>query len=745
MMKKVVVILLAMLMGVALGQTSNVVSGPANPVVGASCGAARVAFSRSSGQPFYCVDDDLDGVTTWTTRANFNVKAYGAKGDGTTDDTTAIQAAITAAAANNGTVSWSGGGGVYFPAGRYVVSAPLTIPRTDRPSLILDAGPLVLRGDGFASSLLLAAATFPDNRAVIEWESSEKMSLWNGIHDLAIRIPYMAGKSGIWAVHFDLVGAPATLTDLYKQRFMLETRNVVVYGDNRTAAGGFKLEGNVYMGRFVNTGLDLEIDSTANMTRDSILFKFDDGTINEAWSDQNGCSTCYFEDIHVGRDRGLGGQLITGSLYQSTIMRAVAIAPNYVAGAAYLDLKKSFNTRLINMQFEGYPTGATPPTSPMILVTDSWNVDFENLALGCPPNVNGKDGVSFVNTSASSVRFAAHETGWCGWQYYGSKKKMLLDVNSRHNTIWIPSAGPIASEISDLGTDNNWVGFDYNLEAWAAGGTRYTPSLTFPTAGQSVLFTDGFLRDNGHLTIVCDSDNSSSTATDYCDIDPDGSGDVGLLRIASTAVYGTRDGDQTFGSNGNLYLMADRDGDDTATQQIILGAGGNNRWLFDRVAGPERQRLLVYGTQGSITTYWRDLASGARTIYFPDTGGDLCVSSLANNGIDLVNSVWLASNGIIAEGSSADANETTVSFTNPTADRTFTVPNASGTATLFSGSAANGGHVLWGTGTTTCTTICTNAGGAACDFAYHLNTGTGARTSSTCSDATNETKECFCR
>lgn len=45
----------------------------------------------------------------------YNVKAYGAKGDGTTNDTAAIQAAIQAA--------WDGGGGeVWFPPGTFLMS-----------------------------------------------------------------------------------------------------------------------------------------------------------------------------------------------------------------------------------------------------------------------------------------------------------------------------------------------------------------------------------------------------------------------------------------------------------------------------------------------------------------------------------------------------------------------------------------------------------------------------------------------
>lgn len=47
----------------------------------------------------------------------FNVKAYGAKGDGTTDDTSSIQSAINAA----------GAGRVYLPPGTYKVSSALTL------------------------------------------------------------------------------------------------------------------------------------------------------------------------------------------------------------------------------------------------------------------------------------------------------------------------------------------------------------------------------------------------------------------------------------------------------------------------------------------------------------------------------------------------------------------------------------------------------------------------------------------
>jgi len=51
----------------------------------------------------------------------FNVKDYGAKGDGINDETAAFQAAITA-------VKLQGGGTVYIPAGRYMITDELVLP-----------------------------------------------------------------------------------------------------------------------------------------------------------------------------------------------------------------------------------------------------------------------------------------------------------------------------------------------------------------------------------------------------------------------------------------------------------------------------------------------------------------------------------------------------------------------------------------------------------------------------------------
>lgn len=73
--------------------------------------------------------------------SGINVKDYGAFGDGVTDDTAAIAAALAALPV--------GGGTVYFPPGTYVITAPIAIPRSGTR----------LVGDGELASILNIMAT----------------------------------------------------------------------------------------------------------------------------------------------------------------------------------------------------------------------------------------------------------------------------------------------------------------------------------------------------------------------------------------------------------------------------------------------------------------------------------------------------------------------------------------------------------------------------------------------------------
>lgn len=61
------------------------------------------------------------------------------------------------------------------------------------------------------------------------------------------------------------------------------------------------------------------------------------------------------------------------------------------------------------------------------------------------------------------------------------------------------------------------------------------------------------------------------------------------------------------------------------------------------------------------------------------TLGNVMISTLITNDVDVANSVWCASNGLTYEGSTADAFETTITVVDPTGDRVITMPNVTGT------------------------------------------------------------------
>lgn len=124
-----------------------------------------------------------------------NVKAYGALGDGSIDDTTAIQAAIDAAS------TAPRGGMVLIPAGTYVISATLTLK--NKPVILMGEGGVsstYSSGDRVRDSATILKTTanipvihiFEDDYTVIE-------SIGSSVRDLAI-LGNRTGTSqrGVW-------------------------------------------------------------------------------------------------------------------------------------------------------------------------------------------------------------------------------------------------------------------------------------------------------------------------------------------------------------------------------------------------------------------------------------------------------------------------------------------------------------------------------------------------------------------
>jgi hypothetical protein len=115
----------------------------------------------------------------------------------------------------------------------------------------------------------------------------------------------------------------------------------------------------------------------------------------------------------------------------------------------------------------------------------------------------------------------------------------------------------------------------------------------------------------------------------------------------------------------------------------------------------------AYETTVSVTDPTAD-----NTITIPNTTGALITSSLTTNLPDAANSVTGTSNGVLFEGATADGYETTLTPADPTADRTITIPDAiTGTLSVISVTA----HAATG-----------NLTAAECYGGIVTNTGAGA-------------------
>ena len=169
---------------------------------GTSLVAADMPFAgykiTGLGMPTITTDAATKGyVDTATVGLQVGVKAFGAKGDGVTDDSAAIRIAIAATAA---------GGEVFFQTGTYLVSQDganawcLNVPATVR-----------LVGVSSGASVLRPAATVPDTCDIIRiYPSAIYDNRGGGVFDLAILYPNNGTRAGRDAIRIDTLTTAAS-------------------------------------------------------------------------------------------------------------------------------------------------------------------------------------------------------------------------------------------------------------------------------------------------------------------------------------------------------------------------------------------------------------------------------------------------------------------------------------------------------------------------------------------------------
>lgn len=121
----------------------------------------------------------------------YNVRDFGAAGDGSADDTAEIQQAIDAALAN-------GGGCIWFPKGTYRVTTSIKLNNWTSSNEADFDKPVMLRGTGDASRILVANDVFTGNRvfdAKGKWGPKADLSAAAPAGALQVTVPSSLGDT----------------------------------------------------------------------------------------------------------------------------------------------------------------------------------------------------------------------------------------------------------------------------------------------------------------------------------------------------------------------------------------------------------------------------------------------------------------------------------------------------------------------------------------------------------------------
>jgi hypothetical protein len=177
-----------------------------------------------------------------------NVRDYGAVGDGVTDDTDAINAAITAA----NTIAGSDvlGSAIYFPPGRYIVTETFTLPNY-----------ITLKGDSRYTTTIYFSAT---SGRLFECINGYGI----GFQDLRVSLP--------------LVSSPSTVTAFYLSNCFRFTFQRVIIDGNHTVSTpdpqstGIELRDNSGDSRIIdcdinNLGVGIRTSSIQNYVMGSVF------------------------------------------------------------------------------------------------------------------------------------------------------------------------------------------------------------------------------------------------------------------------------------------------------------------------------------------------------------------------------------------------------------------------------------------------------------------------------------------
>jgi len=336
----------------------------------------------------------------------------------------------------------------------------------------------------------------------------------------------------------------------------------------------------------------------------------------------------------------------------------------------------------------------TIPASKMIVKDASGNVSIDGdvtIADGSNDfDVASHDGTNGLKLGGTLVTSSAAELNILDGKSFVDEDNM-----ASNSATAIPSQQSVKAYVDtqltaedlDVTTDSGTIDIDLDSETLTiAGGTGLSSSASSTTVTMAVDAAQTGITSvvNTSLEIGRDADNRIKFGTDNQIIfEVDGGDNVifkasGEIEATSLDISGDVDVDGTLEADAITV-------DGTALATVIAGTTVNNATLASTVTVSDSTANtnfpVVFHDESNAL-----LDDTGALRYNPSTG-ELLVPKLTVAGTTTtVDTVTMnAQNAVVFEGATADSNETTLTITDPTADRTITLPDATGQVVLSSG------------------------------------------------------------
>jgi hypothetical protein len=318
------------------------------------------------------------------------------------------------------------------------------------------------------------------------------------------------------------------------------------------------------------------------------------------------------------------------------------------------------------------------------------------------------------NTTLSQIKIGDGESAWSELDYLVSDGTLDTSLGS-----YIPDTEKSAvRSVAELDGSKNILAPAGIIFEGTANDHETTLSVTDPTADRTITFPDvtGTVITTGNLSDITNIGVFSSTIT----MEGSTANDFELTLSAGDP---TADRTITFPDETGTVQLRVTDVSDTeigylngVTSGIQTQLDGKvDESLFDAkgdllvASADNTPAKLTVGTDGYILTANTSAANGiewaaAPVGYSPPTLGSTQIASGATvttiSGLTLssptISGLTISDASIVIEGATANEFETTITFTDPTEDRTITFPNATGTVALAGNVAALSGATFTG-------------------------------------------------